>query len=228
MFAQVRAVPATVCKIADDSLPRFESWTCHQKPQVKPGVRTGPGDVGERCRTPPVQPARTQNRPAASSKKTGDQPGCQNTPHGAVCRALSFSCTSVALPAASPARSQVHALAGTQNMGRMAAVDRLVVQARFRAARDATRHGYRSNHDGDADHVTDRVRTARGFGGWCSSAGLNPAISAARAAPPLPMLPPTVAGDDVQPHTLPAGVLCVASGGRLWARTKPSAGRGTC
>jgi hypothetical protein len=29
MFAQVRAVPATVCKIADDSLPRFESWTCH-------------------------------------------------------------------------------------------------------------------------------------------------------------------------------------------------------
>jgi hypothetical protein len=46
MFAQVRAVPAMVCKIADDSLPRFESWTCHQKPQVKPGARTGPRDVG--------------------------------------------------------------------------------------------------------------------------------------------------------------------------------------
>jgi hypothetical protein len=38
MFAQVRAVPATVCKIADDSLPRFESCTCHQKLQVKPGA----------------------------------------------------------------------------------------------------------------------------------------------------------------------------------------------
>ena len=35
---------------------------------------------------------------------------------------------------------------------------------------------------------------------------LNPAISAARAAPPLPMLPPAVAGADVEPHTLPAGV----------------------
>jgi hypothetical protein len=46
MFAQVKAVAVTVCKIADDSFPRFESWTCHQKPQVKPGARTGPGDVG--------------------------------------------------------------------------------------------------------------------------------------------------------------------------------------
>jgi hypothetical protein len=41
MFAQVRVVPATICKIVDDSLPRFESWTCHQKPQVKLGARTG-------------------------------------------------------------------------------------------------------------------------------------------------------------------------------------------
>jgi hypothetical protein len=55
---------------------------------------------------------------------------------------------------------------------RMAAVDRLVVQARFRAARNATRHGYRCSHDGDADHVTCRVRTARGFGGgWCRRLG---------------------------------------------------------
>ena len=37
---------------------------------------------------------------------------------------------------------------------------------------------------------------------------LNPAISAARAAPPLPMLPPAVAGADVEPRTLPAGVPC--------------------
>jgi len=29
VFALVRVVPAGVCKIADDSLPRFESWTCH-------------------------------------------------------------------------------------------------------------------------------------------------------------------------------------------------------
>jgi hypothetical protein len=82
MFAQVRAVPGRVCKIAGDSLPGFESWTCHQNPQVKPGARTGPSDGGERCRTPPMQPARTQNRPAASSKKPGDQPGCENTPPG--------------------------------------------------------------------------------------------------------------------------------------------------
>jgi hypothetical protein len=34
-----------------------------------------------------------------------------------------------------------------------------------------------------------------------SSAGLNPAINAARAAPPLPMLPPPFAGVDVEPHT---------------------------
>ena len=37
---------------------------------------------------------------------------------------------------------------------RTAAAGRLVVQARFRAARNATRHGYRSSHDGGADHVT--------------------------------------------------------------------------
>jgi hypothetical protein len=48
-------------RTADDSLPRFESWTCHQKPQVKLDARIGPSGVGERCRTPPVQPARTQN-----------------------------------------------------------------------------------------------------------------------------------------------------------------------
>jgi hypothetical protein len=60
-FAQVSAVPATVCKTADDSLPRFEPWTCHQKPQVKPGARTGASDAGERCRTPPARPARAQS-----------------------------------------------------------------------------------------------------------------------------------------------------------------------
>jgi len=38
VFAQVRAVPGRVCKIAGDSLPRFESWTCHQKPQVIAGL----------------------------------------------------------------------------------------------------------------------------------------------------------------------------------------------
>lgn len=42
---------------------------------------------------------------------------------------------------------------------------------------------------------------------------LNPAISAARAAPPLPMLPPAVAGADVEPHTLPAGVPCAYARG---------------
>jgi hypothetical protein len=54
MFAQVGAVPGRVCKIAGDSLPMFKFWTCHQKPQVKPGARTEPGDGGERCRRPPV------------------------------------------------------------------------------------------------------------------------------------------------------------------------------
>jgi hypothetical protein len=100
---------------------------------------------------------------------------------GAVCRALSFSCTNVALPAASPARSQVHAPGGHTehgtNGGRRPASGSLLireveVQARFRAARDAARHGYRSDHGGDADHVTGRVRTARGFGGgWCRRLG---------------------------------------------------------
>ena len=41
MFAQVRAVQGRVCKIADDSLPRFESWTCHLFAQVRLVRRPG-------------------------------------------------------------------------------------------------------------------------------------------------------------------------------------------
>ena len=47
---------------------------------------------------------------------------------------------------------------------RPAAVGRLAVQPRFRAARNAARRGYRSGHDGDADHLTCQVRAARGLG----------------------------------------------------------------
>jgi hypothetical protein len=45
-FAQVRAVPGTVCKIADDSLPRFESWTCHQNRRSGLAREPGPAVCG--------------------------------------------------------------------------------------------------------------------------------------------------------------------------------------
>src|SRR5215471_2455512 len=82
-FAQFRAVPAMVCKIADDSLPRFESWTCHQKPQVKPSARTAPRRrAGAEPNTADAACA-NENRPvAASSKIPGDQPGCENNQSG--------------------------------------------------------------------------------------------------------------------------------------------------
>ena len=57
MFAQVRGVPGEVCKIADDSLPRFESWTCHPQAQVRPGARARPGGMRERCSAPSEQAA---------------------------------------------------------------------------------------------------------------------------------------------------------------------------
>ena len=56
-FTQVRAVPATVCKIPDDSLPGLKSWTCHQEPEVRPGARTGLDGVEERRPAPSEQAA---------------------------------------------------------------------------------------------------------------------------------------------------------------------------
>jgi hypothetical protein len=112
---------------------------------------------------------------------------------GAACPAPSSSCTGVVLPTAPPARSQVHARGGHTERGNdRRPPGRLVVQVRFRAARNATRHGYRSGHDGDADHVTCRIRHgARTRRLLASSARSNPAMNAARAAPRLPMLPPS-------------------------------------
>ena len=83
-FAQVRALAATVCKIADDSLPRFESWTCHPFARVRPVRRPGPADVGERClhrrrslRRPATRPAATSKAPVTSQDARTPRQACR-------------------------------------------------------------------------------------------------------------------------------------------------------
>lgn len=108
------------------------------------------------------------------------------------------------------------------------AAGRLVVQARFRAAGNATRHGYRSGHDGDADHVTCRIRAARGPGAcWCHRPGrTRPWTLPARrrgcrcCRPPLPVT--TCDRAPCQPVSV-----APAPAGHLRPRTRTSAGRGT-
>jgi hypothetical protein len=57
----------TICK-SPTTVSQVRILDLPPKPQVKPGARTGLSDVGERCRTPPVRPARAEAQPAASSK----------------------------------------------------------------------------------------------------------------------------------------------------------------
>ena len=70
-----QAVPARVCKIVGERLTRFESWTCHQRLQVRPGTRAGPGGLRERCPAPPTQRALTRSPVGHHLQDTGDQPG---------------------------------------------------------------------------------------------------------------------------------------------------------
>jgi hypothetical protein len=69
------------CKIADESLPRFESWTCHLFAQVRPVRGPGPADVRERC-PHRGQPALTRYPACHHQQDAGDQPGCKDAPPG--------------------------------------------------------------------------------------------------------------------------------------------------
>jgi hypothetical protein len=76
--AQLRVCLGDDCKIADDSLPRFESWTCHQNRRSGPAREPGPSACGSgvqhrrsRLRGPGPWPWRHPSRPM-TSRDTGE------------------------------------------------------------------------------------------------------------------------------------------------------------
>jgi hypothetical protein len=71
-----------ICQIADDSLPRFESWTCHPFARSGPVREPGPATRGSGAEYRRCSLCRRKARPAASSKTRADQPGCENTRPG--------------------------------------------------------------------------------------------------------------------------------------------------
>jgi hypothetical protein len=70
-----------ICKIADESLPRFESWTCHLFAQVRPVRRSGPADVRSGVCTAGAA-ALTRYPACHHQQDAGDQPGCKDAPPG--------------------------------------------------------------------------------------------------------------------------------------------------
>jgi len=80
-LAQVRASLGDDCKIADDSLPRFESWTCHPFAQVSAVRRPSPADA-ESGFAGPAEPVLIHHPACRRQQDTGDQPGCNDTPPG--------------------------------------------------------------------------------------------------------------------------------------------------
>jgi hypothetical protein len=98
----------TICK-SPTTVSQVRILDLPPKPQVKLGARTGLSDVGERCRTPPMRPARAESPACRHQQTAGDQPECENTRSGPPLRrerraARSVSCAKYVLKRSPPGR----------------------------------------------------------------------------------------------------------------------------